>query len=264
MTQNPQRPGRFVGHIYPQVIPDPEEVEPGAPAPWAGLAATNRSNFSLEHVTAMLRSSDRLLEASAPPEQPAELSYVADGPAVPITQRSAVLVALFEEEGECHVILTRRALSLRHHKGEIALPGGRCDEGETVLATALREAQEEVGLDPSSVAPLAWLSPIVSFVSSSAIWPIVGTLPERPSFTINDAEVDRVFTVALKDLVAEGAFIEERWRREVARPGADADGSFAIYFYKVPGDIIWGATARVLTELLSHVTGVPWPAERGL
>jgi len=263
MAQNSERPDRFVGHLYPQVIPDPEDVEPGAPAPWSGLAVSKRSNFSLEHVTAMLRSTGHLLESSAPPEEPVELSYVADAPPVPITQRSAVLVALFEEEGECHVVLTRRALSLRHHKGEIALPGGRCDDGESVLETALREAQEEVGLDPSVVTSLAWLSPIVSFVSSSSIWPIVGTLTKRPSFIVNEAEVDRVFTVALKDLVAEGAFIEERWRREVARPGADADGSFAIYFYKVPGDIIWGATARVLTELLSHVTGVPWPADRG-
>jgi 8-oxo-dGTP pyrophosphatase MutT (NUDIX family) len=162
------------------------------------------------------------------------------------------------------VILTRRALSLRHHKGEIALPGGRCDEHESAVATALREAHEEVGLAPSLVTPLAWLSPLVSFASSSAIWPVVGTLKERPLFAINEAEVDRVFTVALKDLVAEGAFVEERWRRSEPRLGADADGSFAIYFFKVPGDVIWGATARVLTELLCHVTGVPWPGERGL
>jgi 8-oxo-dGTP pyrophosphatase MutT (NUDIX family) len=215
-------------------------------------------------VTSRLRATQRLLGVNIPPEEPAELSYVADGPPVPITMRSAVLVALFEEEGECQLILTRRSLSLRHHKGEIAFPGGRCDENESAIETALREAHEEVGLEPSLVTPLAWLSPIVSFASSSAIWPIVGTLSQRPTFSVNDAEVDRVFTVALKDLVAEGAFVEERWRRSVRRPGADADGSFAIYFYKVPGDVIWGATSRVLTELLAHVTGVPWPDERGL
>ncbi|HEY5111021.1 MAG TPA: CoA pyrophosphatase [Acidimicrobiales bacterium] len=264
MTPNPQRPTRFVGHLFPQVIPDPGEVEPGAPAPWAILPSSSRSNLSLDHVATMLRSSHRLLGTDFPPDQPAELAFVADAAPVPIARRSAVLMALFEEEGEAHVILTRRALSLRHHKGEIALPGGRCEEDESAVETALREAHEEVGLEPSLVTPLAWLSPIISFASSSAIWPIVGTLTHRPTFTINEAEVDRVFTVALKDLVAEGAFVEERWRRSEPRPGADPDGSFAIYFFKVPGDVIWGATARVLTELLCHVTGVPWPGERGL
>jgi hypothetical protein len=73
------------------------------------------------------------------------------------------------------------------------------------------------------------------------------------------AEVDRAFSVSLKDLVAEGAFLEERWRRAVRRPGADEDGYFPIYFFAVPGDVIWGATARVLTELLCLVTGVEWP-----
>ncbi|HVB50445.1 MAG TPA: CoA pyrophosphatase [Acidimicrobiales bacterium] len=264
MAQNPQRPNRFVGHLYPQVIPDPGEVEAGAPAPWAHLQTSSRSNLSLAHVATMLRSSARLLDTDLPPDQPAELTIVADGPPVPITRRSAVLAALFEEDGECRVILTRRALSLRHHKGEIALPGGRCDEHESAVETALREAHEEVGLEPSLVTPLAWLSPLATFASSSAVWPVVGTLANRPTFTINEAEVDRVFTVALKDLAAEGAFVEERWRRSAPRPGADPDGSFAIYFFKVPGDVIWGATARVLTELLCHVTGVPWPAERGL
>jgi hypothetical protein len=65
--------------------------------------------------------------------------------------------------------------------------------------------------------------------------------------------------VALKDLVADGAFIEERWRRSEGRVGADDDGYFPIYFFKVPGDVIWGATARVVAELLALVTGAAWP-----
>ena len=65
--------------------------------------------------------------------------------------------------------------------------------------------------------------------------------------------------MSLADLLAEGTFLEERWRRATPRPGADEDGYFPIYFYRVPGDLIWGATARVVTELLCVVTGVEWP-----
>jgi 8-oxo-dGTP pyrophosphatase MutT (NUDIX family) len=214
-------------------------------------------------VRASLAREHRLLAESPYPDEPEELAVVADAVPVPTTSRSAVLVALFEEEGETSIVLTRRALSLRLHGGEIALPGGRSEAGETPVETALREANEEIGLDPSTVTPLAWLRPIVSFAAGSSIWPVVGLLEQRPTFTIDPAEVDRAFTVTLADLVADDAFVEERWRRTLLRPGADADGYFPIHFYKVPGDVVWGATARVLSELLSLVTGVPWAAQRG-
>jgi 8-oxo-dGTP pyrophosphatase MutT (NUDIX family) len=264
MTPEGERPERFVGHQYPQAIPDPDEVGPGAPAPWSQLAVSSRSGMTISKVESSLRRENRLLAIHPLPDEPAELSFFVDASPVPATRRSAVLVALFEEEGEANVILTRRALSLRHHGGEIALPGGRCEGEETPVETALREAEEEVGLNAATISPLAWLSPIVSFASSSSIWPIVGLLPGRPALTIDLREVDRAFTVALSDLASDGAFVEERWRRNLLRPGADEDGYFPIQFFKVPGDVIWGATARVLTELLCLVTGVPWPGEHGL
>ena len=182
-----------------------------------------------------------------------------DAPPTLVTRRSAVLVALFEEEGETQLVLTRRSMTLRFHRGEIALPGGGQEGSETPTETALREAHEEVGLESSLVRPFAWLSPIVTFASGSSIWPIVGSLTGAPTFTIDPTEVDRAFAVALKDLVAEGAFVEERWRREHPRPGGDDDGYFPISFFRVPGDVIWGATARILTELLCLATGVAWP-----
>jgi 8-oxo-dGTP pyrophosphatase MutT (NUDIX family) len=154
-------------------------------------------------------------------------------------------------------------MTLRYHQGEIALPGGRCEVDETPTETALREAHEEIGLEPSLVTPLAWLSPIVTFASGSSIWPVVGTLEHRPTFTIQTSEVDRAFSVALKDLVAEGAFAEERWRRAEGRVGSDDDGYFPIYFFKVPDDLIWGATARIVAELLAVVTGAEWPSITG-
>jgi hypothetical protein len=99
----------------------------------------------------------------------------------------------------------------------------------------------------------------VTLALGSAIWPVVGFLDERPVMVTDPAEVERAFTVSLAELLADDTFLEERWRRELARPGADADGYFPIYFYRVPGDLIWGATARVVTELLCVVTGVEWP-----
>ena len=206
-----------------------------------------------------LRAAGRDLDVAPPPGEPPELAAVADARRQPVTRRSAVLVALFEEDGETHVVLTRRSRALRHHGGEIALPGGRSDEGETPVHTALREAHEEVGLDPGVVEPVGWLNPIVTFASGSAIWPVIARLPGRPEFVVDPVEVDRAFTVALSDLMREGAFVEERWRRDQPRPGSDAEGFFPIYFFAVPGDVIWGATARVLTELLCVVADVAWP-----
>lgn len=245
----------FDDHDYPQIIPTPAHVLPGGPAPWHHLDLSQRQHVSLERIESALRASVRHFEASSPPEQPAELATLtASEVPRPITRRSAVLVALFEENGETRVVLTRRSVDLKNHRGEVALPGGRSDEGETSSETALREAFEEIGLSPGAVRVVGWLSPIVTFASGSAIQPIVGLLDERPVLTANPQEVERIFDVALSELMAEGNFVEQRWRRDVPRPGADADGTFPIYFYRVPGEVVWGATARVLTELLALVT----------
>lgn len=257
--RNANWPARFEGFEYPQVIPEPDDVIAGDSAPWSILDEGSRRGFTLAHVVERLRAGERHLDRWPVPGDPLEMEAVMDATSRPIVNRAAVLLALFEEDGETYVVLTRRATTLRSHQGEIALPGGRADGDETPVDTALREAHEEVGIVPSSVTPIGWLSPIVTFASGSALWPVIGVLGERPEMITDPAEVDRAFSVSLKDLVAEGAFLEERWRRAVRRPGADEDGYFPIYFFAVPGDVIWGATARVLTELLCLVTGVEWP-----
>ena len=104
--------------------------------------------------------------------------------------------------------------------------------------------------------PLGWLAPLSTPVAPRAIVPVVGALATRPSLEAQPDEVERVFTVALCDLLAEGAFLEERWRRE-GLAGPDDEGFHPIYFYRVPGDLLWGATARVLTELLTMVVDEP-------
>jgi 8-oxo-dGTP pyrophosphatase MutT (NUDIX family) len=259
MVEDGDRRERFAGHIFPQVIPEPLDVRPGARAPWADLPAPQREGLTLDLVTSRLEERGHSFATSQQPEVPAELTIVRDAPAKLVTRRSAVLAALYEEKGECHIVLTRRSSNLRVHQGEIALPGGGQEGAETPIETALRETEEEVGLASSLVTPVAWLSPIVTFASWSSIWPIVGSISTVPTFTVDPSEVDRVFSVSLKDLVAEGAFVEEHWRREQPRVGADDDGYFPIYFFKVPGDVIWGATARIVTELLCLATGAAWP-----
>jgi len=258
MAPDRSRPARFEGHVYPQSLPEPDDIQAGALAPWSTLGPTERTGLTLELVESRLKAASRHLDNSVMPGDLSSMA-VADIEGQPISRRSAVLVALFEEAGETHLVLTRRSFSMREHRGEIALPGGRSDADETPTETALREAREEVGINESSVRVVGWLSPIVTLALGSAIWPVIGFLKERPSMVTDPAEVDRAFTVPLAELLAEGAFLEERWRRDRARPGADADGYFPIYFYRVPGDLIWGATARVVTELLCVVTGVDWP-----
>jgi 8-oxo-dGTP pyrophosphatase MutT (NUDIX family) len=258
MAPDGTRPARFVGHDFPQTLPEPDDIQAGSLAPWSALPPSERSGITLELIEARLTAAQRHVDNSVIPGDPSSMT-VADIEGRAITRRSAVLVALFEEAGETHVILTRRSLSLREHRGEIALPGGRSDGNETPIETALREAREEVGIEESSVRVVGWLSPLVTLALGSAIWPVIGFLEGRPMMSTDPAEVDRAFTVSLAELLADGSFLEERWRRERPRPGADADGYFPIYFYRVPGDLIWGATARVVTELLCLVTGVDWP-----
>jgi 8-oxo-dGTP pyrophosphatase MutT (NUDIX family) len=257
MAPDGTRPARFVGHEYPQTLPDPDEIRAGSAAPWAALPLSERSGLTLELVRARLREEER--STLLVPGDATALAEVADAEPQPITRRSAVLVALFEEEGETHVILTRRASTLREHGGEIALPGGRSDDGETPEQTALREAHEEVGIEPASVTVVGALSPLVTFAFQSSIYPVVGLLAQRPTMVTDPGEVDRAFSVALVDLLADGSFLEERWRRQVSPFHTDDDGYFPIYLYRVPGDLLWGATARVVTELLCVVTGVQWP-----
>jgi 8-oxo-dGTP pyrophosphatase MutT (NUDIX family) len=259
VTRNSEWPSRFEGHEYPQTLPEPDDIRPGGPAPWWRLPSEMRSGLALALVESRLRDAKRHLSNSPVPGDPSEMDAVADASRQPITHRSAVLVALFEEGGETHVVLTRRSLQLRLHRGEIALPGGRSDAGETPIETALREAREEVGIVESSVEVVGWLNPIVTYAAGSAIWPVVGLLRERPTMVVDAAEVARAFTVSLSELLEPGAFLEERWRRDLSRPGSDLEGYLPIQIYRVPGDLVWGATARVLTELLCIVTAVDWP-----
>ena len=96
--------------------------------------------------------------------------------------------------------MTRRSTELRTHQGQVSFPGGRLDAGEDTTAAARREAQEEVGLDPSLVTIVGWLHPLMTLVSSSLIQPVLATLARRPHLVPNPTEVERVFDVSLAEL----------------------------------------------------------------
>jgi 8-oxo-dGTP pyrophosphatase MutT (NUDIX family) len=176
--------------------------------------------------------------------------------------RSAVLVPLFEEEGRAWVVLTRRAQHLRAHKGEVAFPGGRQDDGETLMEAALREAREEIALDTQLVEIVGELDHLATVSSNSSIVPYVGILPARPTrLEPNPAEVEAILMVTLEELLDDDVFRTELWRWQPGMPGggANAGDERPIHFFDLYGDTIWGATARMLVNLLSIVTGVPHP-----
>jgi 8-oxo-dGTP pyrophosphatase MutT (NUDIX family) len=244
----PTRAGR-------QVIPRPDDAAPGRPAPWAALEPDRRRGVSLERVRAALEARRRRLAAF----EQVTFDELPD-PGRP----AAVLVALFEEDGEARVVLTRRAGHLRTHTGEVSFPGGRLDREESPEAGALREAAEEIGLEPASVDIVGRLTPLATMSSGAAITPVVGFLGARPAVVPNPNEVERVFDVALSDLTADGVFSEELWvlppglmpANPLVRDDADADGSFPMWFFELAHDTVWGATARVLMELLRLTLGV--------
>jgi 8-oxo-dGTP pyrophosphatase MutT (NUDIX family) len=166
-------------------------------------------------------------------------------------RESAVLVALVDGPEGAEVLLTRRSQTLSSHRGEISFPGGRVDPGETFEAAALREAHEEVALDPVVAQVRGRLDPISTMVSRSYIVPVVATLVGRPSLHPAVGEVDRIMWVPLAELTRSDTFREEVWQ-------IDGD-TRPIFFFELDDETIWGATARVLHQLLRVALGIDGP-----
>lgn len=160
---------------------------------------------------------------------------------------SAVLAPLHDVRGVPHVILTRRAQHLRAHRGEVSFPGGRQEGDEDLWTTALREANEEIALDPVAVAHVGELDHLSTVTSRSFIVPYVGVVDPVGELVANPDEVELILHVSLHELLAEDVFREERW----GIAGLDRP----IFFFEVDGDTIWGATAAMLRNLLAIVTG---------
>lgn len=161
--------------------------------------------------------------------------------------RAAVLVPLVPVGNEVHVLYTRRSASLPHHQGQVAFPGGTHDAGRDrdVVATALREANEEIGLRPEDVHVLGPLDDIETMTSRFLITPVVGVTPHPYEWTPCPREVDQIFTVPLATLLAPDAQRRETW---------DFGGrAVPIDVFPVAGQVIWGATQRITRNLLDIV-----------
>jgi 8-oxo-dGTP pyrophosphatase MutT (NUDIX family) len=158
-------------------------------------------------------------------------------------KEAAVLVPLFDDDG-MHAVFTRRRHDLSRHAGEISFPGGRRDDDEELMDTALREAHEEVGLPPEAVTIVGALPPTPTFVTNYAIYPFVGVIEAGFAWVLQHTEVAEVLELRLDDLRA--GYGERRLVRRgipFRTPTYEAGG----------GDVIWGATARIVGELLSRV-----------
>ena len=197
-------------------------------------------------------------DAAPPAAHPLSL-YVADvavalsdsppgrslAPAFPEARLSAVLVALADGEHGAEVLLTRRSMDLRHHRGEVSFPGGRVDPGETPIDAARREASEEVGLDPALVEVVGELEHLNTAVSLSYIVPVVGRLAAPVAVQPTSPEVERVFWLPLAELVRPDTYRSERWGR--------APTDRLLHFFELDDETIWGATAAMLVDLLGRL-----------
>jgi 8-oxo-dGTP pyrophosphatase MutT (NUDIX family) len=158
---------------------------------------------------------------------------------------AAVLVPLFVSEGgEPSVVLTRRREDLRRHPGEISFPGGRQDPGDVDLcATALREAHEEIGLEPGGVEVVGALQPTPTIATGYAVYPFVGLIEPGQTWRPEEAEVALVLELTLAELRAGYA------RRRLTRRGVP----FRTETYVVGDHLVWGATARMLADLFERL-----------
>jgi 8-oxo-dGTP pyrophosphatase MutT (NUDIX family) len=221
----------------PQLIPRPDGWRLGGAPPWAAIEPAQR--------TVELAALERALAARGP-------GRVRPDPwrRVESSHRSAVLVPLYEQAGEVHVVMTRRSPHLRKHRWEVSFPGGRRDDDDpTLWHTAVREAHEEIGLDPALPRPIGELDRFVTVSSVSLVTPLVAVLPGRPEGLVaSPDEVEAILHVPLSELLLDEVFREELWPiGELYRP---------ITFFELEGDTVWGATAAMLRQLLTIATGI--------
>ncbi|XP_044339032.1 nudix hydrolase 11 [Triticum aestivum] len=224
-----------------------------APSHIAMAAPSASPSRRLAHLT-------RHLLASSSSSPSGELSSVgapaaaASGPARAAASKAfaAVLVCIFEDtRGDPRVLLTKRASTLSSHSGEVSLPGGKVDQGDVdVKATALREAEEEIGLDPALVSVVTVLEPFLS-KNGLDVTPVIGILSDRALFNpvLNKAEVQDIFDAPLEMFLKD----DNRTTRQRDWMGKTIPVQFFDYEAEGKKYVIWGLTAHILTRAASVV-----------
>jgi len=157
---------------------------------------------------------------------------------------AAVLVPIYRSGGASHLVLTRRRSDLRRHAGEISFPGGRRDPADPSLeTTALREAEEEIGLPRERVELIGGLPPTSTFATGYEIHPFVGTIPPGVAWRLSPQEVESVLELPLAE-IRSGRTVTRLQRRGI---------NFLTDAYVVGDHLIWGATARIIEHLLARL-----------
>ncbi|HNA90439.1 MAG TPA: CoA pyrophosphatase, partial [Anaerolineales bacterium] len=154
---------------------------------------------------------------------------------------AAVLVPLMQIQNEWHILYTRRTDRVESHKGQVSFPGGACDESETTPEqTALREADEEIGVNPADVKVLGRLNRMIT-ISKFRVSPVVGVVPFPYAYKVASIEVARVFTIPLLWLANQNNY----WEFTLHDPSRSV-----IAYHPYDGELLWGATARMTVNFL--------------
>jgi len=233
-TGSPRRAGGA------QKIPTPTVRRSGGAPMWSGRSV----DFSFEAVV------EKIQQLSVTQQ----LSIGERGQTAPreYEKISAVLALLAPGEHGAEILLTRRSTKLSNHQGEMSFPGGRVDSGESIVEAALRETHEEVGVPAQLVTVHAELSPLSTFVSRSYIVPVLATVHEKPELLMSPYEVERAIWVPLAELARADTFSWEWWNFDRVQFSGDRP----MFFFHLDDETIWGATARILHELLCVIHGV--------
>jgi 8-oxo-dGTP pyrophosphatase MutT (NUDIX family) len=168
----------------------------------------------------------------------------------PARRPSAVLVPIYQEQGEYHIVFIKRTDTVKTHKGQISYPGGGREKGDKTLRdTAIREACEEIGLRPEDIEILGEIDDEITTTSNYVVTPFVGMIPWPYKFTIEKAEVAEIITVPLSALLD---------RTNLKMDIETLDGGIIVdsYNYHYKGKVIWGATARILHKLLDIIATI--------
>ena len=215
-----------IGRGGSQKIPRPESWHLGAPAPWEGK---ERRAFTLEALESTISGYNSRTLSDKTKEQ----------------RRSAVLIPIYcSAQDELHVILTRRSAMMKHHTHEVSFPGGNQElEDQDLWATAIREAHEEIGLNPELPRFVGTLDSFVTVGSNSLVTPFVGILDTVPALEANPIEVEEIIDVPLAELLNPDIYREEIWQWQDGK-------SRPVFFFELIGDTVWGATASMLRQFL--------------
>ncbi|MBO00062.1 MAG: coenzyme A pyrophosphatase [Acidimicrobiaceae bacterium] len=210
-----------------QKIPRPESWHLGAPAPWGGME--EHRDFTLDVLESAISGYNSRTLSDQTKER----------------RRSAVLIPIYcSAQNSLHLILTRRSAMMKHHTHEVSFPGGNQEpEDQDLWATAIREAHEEIGLDPELPRLVGTLDSFVTVGSNSLVTPFVGILDTVPALEANAMEVEEIIDIPLTELLDPNIYREEVWQWQDGR-------SRPVYFFELIGDTVWGATASMLRQFL--------------